>query len=275
MHTDHRPDLPDPPLRHVVFFDKPADCTSHDAVQMVKKICNVKRAGHGGTLDPAVTGLLVVALSEARKAMPILIGLDKEYEGTMRLHGPCSEADLRAVFAEFLGTITQLPPVRSRVKREERQRTIHELEVLALDGQDVRFRARTQAGTYIRKLVHDMGERLGIGAHMSALRRTSVGPWRRMVTREDLAANPAAHLIPMESVLEDVGLKQAWIGADVCRLARNGQMVEDNECERLDPADVGETLGLYHAGHIHALTERIPGGLKPVRVFLGYEPEEA
>ncbi|MBI2542622.1 MAG: RNA-guided pseudouridylation complex pseudouridine synthase subunit Cbf5 [Candidatus Aenigmarchaeota archaeon] len=160
----------------VLIVDKHAGPTSHQVTAWIRDIFNAKNCGHSGTLDPGVTGVLPVALGNATKVMPVLTGLDKEYVGTMHLHKEVPEDMLRNVIVErFIGKIRQRPPVKSAVARIEREREIHFFDILEIDGKDVLFKVGCEAGTYIRKLCHDIGRALNVGAHMSELRRTKVG----------------------------------------------------------------------------------------------------
>ena len=147
-------------------------------VSWVKRILNLDRAGHSGTLDPQVTGVLPVMLGNATKIANALLTSGKEYVCVMRLHRPDTEENIRAAAREFVGTIYQRPPLRSSVKRRIRTRTIYYLDILEIDGQNVLFRVGCQAGTYIRKLCSDLGKVLGGGAHMAELRRTRTGPFK-------------------------------------------------------------------------------------------------
>lgn len=158
-----------------VNIDKPRGPTSHEVVAWVKNILEIKKAGHGGTLDPKVSGVLPIALEESTKVIGSLLSAGKEYIAVMRLHGDVGEEKIREVFEEFTGDIIQRPPVRSSVKRALRKRRIYYLDFLEKEGRDVLFRVGCEAGTYIRKLCHDMGEVLGVGAHMIELRRTKSG----------------------------------------------------------------------------------------------------
>lgn len=158
----------------IIVVDKPAGPTSHQVSAYVQKILGIKKAGHSGTLDPNVTGVLVIGLGEATKAVHHLLRSGKEYVGVMHLHKPVEEYALRKAISDFTGTITQLPPVKSAVKRVHRERNIYSFELIEADGQDILFRVSCQAGTYIRKLCHDLGEHLGVGGHMATLRRTRV-----------------------------------------------------------------------------------------------------
>ncbi len=160
----------------IINFDKPANCTSFDIVDFVRKKLKLRKTSHFGTLDPIVTGVLPIALNRAVKLTGFFIGEDKEYEGTMRIHKDVSLDEIKKVIKEkFIGKIIQLPPVKSRVKRQEREREIKKFELLEKDGKNISFIVECQGGTYIRKLIHDLGEEMKIGAHMIKLRRIRAG----------------------------------------------------------------------------------------------------
>ena len=161
----------------VVNINKPAGPTSHQVSAWVQNILGINKSGHSGTLDPAVTGVLPIALGKATRIVQLLIPAGKEYIALMHLHKLVDEKKLKEVLNAFVGIITQLPPIKSAVKRKERARKIYYLEVLEIDGQDVLFKVGCEAGTYIRKLCHDIGQRLMVGAHMAELRRTRAGPF--------------------------------------------------------------------------------------------------
>ncbi len=161
----------------VVNINKPKGPTSHQVTSYLRDIVKAKKAGHSGTLDPRVTGVLPIAFNRATRIVQYLLLSGKEYITLMHLHKPVEEYELRKVMSGFVGTIEQLPPVKSAVKRQKRKRTIYYIKILEISGQDVLFRVGSQAGTYIRKLCHDMGERLGVGAHMGELVRTKAGPF--------------------------------------------------------------------------------------------------
>jgi H/ACA ribonucleoprotein complex subunit 4 len=172
----------------VVVINKPKGPTSHMVSEYVKTILKIKKAGHGGTLDPAVTGTLPVALGNATKIVQALLPSGKEYVCIMRLHSDVSEENIREAFTTFTGKITQLPPVKSAVKREERERDIYYLDIIEIEGRDVLFKMGCQAGTYVRKICHDIGTYLKTAAHMAQLIRTQAGPFtlQESVTLEDL-----------------------------------------------------------------------------------------
>lgn len=161
----------------ILNLDKPAGPTSSEVVAWVKRIMNLKHAGHGGTLDPQVTGVLPVALEEATKIIRILLFSGKEYVCIMRLHKKMPEEKVIEVTNEFVGEIYQRPPLRSSVRRVTRKRRIYYISNYEFDTNSLLFRIGCQAGTYIRKICFDIGEALGSGAHMEELRRTRTGPF--------------------------------------------------------------------------------------------------
>jgi H/ACA ribonucleoprotein complex subunit 4 len=156
----------------VLNIDKPQGPTSHQVTSWVRDLFGIEKAGHLGTLDPRVTGVLPVALNGAVRALDALLLDEKEYVCAMHLHHDVPEARVREVCSSFVGKIYQLPPVRSAVKRQQRVREVYELDVLEVQGRTALFRARCESGTYIRTLCHDIGEALGTGASMQDLRRT-------------------------------------------------------------------------------------------------------
>jgi H/ACA ribonucleoprotein complex subunit 4 len=161
----------------VINLDKPPGPTSHEVVSWVKGILHIKRAGHSGTLDPHVTGVLPTMLGDATRLVRVLLLSGKEYVCVMRLHADVPEGQVRRIMEEFVGTIYQRPPLVSAVKRQVRKRTIYYIKFLEKNDRDVLFIVGCEAGTYIRKLCHDIGEALGCGAHMYELRRTRSGPF--------------------------------------------------------------------------------------------------
>jgi len=174
----------------VINLDKPAGPSSHEVTAWVKRLLALEHAGHGGTLDPKVTGVLPVTLLEATKTVQALLVSGKEYVCVMRLHGTASKTKVQTVLNEFVGDIYQRPPLRASVKRRIRTRRIYYLDLLETADRNVLFQVGCEAGTYIRKLCYDIGEVLGVGAHMQELRRTRAGPFtetQNMVTLHDLA----------------------------------------------------------------------------------------
>ncbi|MBN1245995.1 RNA-guided pseudouridylation complex pseudouridine synthase subunit Cbf5 [Candidatus Bathyarchaeota archaeon] len=161
----------------VINLDKPAGPTSHEVAAWTKKIMHLTRIGHGGTLDPKVTGVLPVTLEDSTKVVQALLHSGKEYVCVMKLHGDVKEEPVKGVLREFEDLIYQRPPLRSSVKRQIRTRRIYYNEFIELDGRNVLFKVGCEGGTYIRKLCYDIGEILGVGAHMQELRRTRAGPF--------------------------------------------------------------------------------------------------
>ncbi len=162
----------------IVNIDKPSGPSSHQVSAYVQAILGIEKGGHSGTLDPKVTGVLPVALGKATRIVQALLTAGKEYVCLMHLHKQVPKEKVLAAFKAFTGRIRQLPPKKSAVKRRLRYRNVYYIELLDMAEQDVLFRVGTQAGTYIRKLVHDIGLHLGVGAHMHQLRRTKAGPFK-------------------------------------------------------------------------------------------------
>ena len=210
-------------------IDKPRGPTSHDTCMMVRSILKTRenqefsacqksagflstdKVGHSGTLDPQVTGVLPIAIGKATRLLRYLEH-DKEYIGVMHMHEDIDKKKIEdAIKKHFLGKIKQTPPVKSRVKREEREREIYSFKILEKEGRDVLFSAHCEAGTYIRKLVDDLGRELGIGAHMLELRRIKAGQFeeKKSLTLYQLqeAVNSgklAEHILPMEMIAKDM-----------------------------------------------------------------------
>lgn len=194
----------------VLLIDKPAGITSHDVVDRVRRKLRMKRVGHAGTLDPAATGLVIILVGKATKLSQYLMGLDKVYEGVAHfgIITDTQDADgetieerevpeldaekLKAVMAEFMGDQYQTPPMYSakkingvplyklarkgkEVEREARVIRIKEFEFDSYEAPIMEFTVACSKGTYIRTLVHDLGEKIGCGAHLKELRRTEIG----------------------------------------------------------------------------------------------------
>lgn len=194
-----------------LLIDKPPGITSHDVVNRIRKVTGVKKVGHGGTLDPFATGLLVIGVGRtATRELGSVSGKNKEYEAVMRLGATSdtqdkdgnitmkpdaelpTEDDLRQAMSDFIGNIQQIPPMYSakkiageklyekarrgeEIEREPVSVTIEELELQDYDPPYAKFRVRCGSGTYIRTLAHDIGQQLGCGAYLDQLRRTKIG----------------------------------------------------------------------------------------------------
>jgi H/ACA ribonucleoprotein complex subunit 4 len=173
-----------------VNIDKPPGPTSHQVSAWARHIASAKKAGHAGTLDPAVTGVLPIAFDNAAKVLKALLYAGKEYVALMHLHGDVSEAQVKDAFKGHVGKITQLPPLRSNVKRVLREREIYYIQFLEKKDRDVLFKVGCQAGTYIRRLCEQLGKELEVGAHMAELRRTKAAGFTeqsKLVTLQDLS----------------------------------------------------------------------------------------
>ncbi len=252
----------------VVLVDKPKGLTSFEVVERVCRKLGVSKAGHAGTLDPNVTGLMLIALEESRKAMPVLMGLDKEYVGRMILHKEAERELVEKTFEEFVGEIVQKPPVRSRVARVERKRRIYSLEILGMKGREIEFRVLCEAGTYVRKLVHDMGQRMGCGAHMSELRRTKIGPFdlKEAVTLSKLSDKSVRKL---EEVLERIGLRKVVVEDRAIPRIRNGSPVFQEWIIEKNYTGNERYIGIYNErNEIIALGRLMGKKIKTDRVFL-------
>jgi H/ACA ribonucleoprotein complex subunit 4 len=251
----------------VVLVDKPKGMTSFDVVERVGQKLGIDKAGHTGTLDPNVTGLMLIALEESRKAMPVLMGMEKEYEGKMWLHGDIEREKIEKTFRKFVGEIAQKPPVRSRVARVERKRMIYSLKIVKIEGREIAFEVRCEAGTYIRKLVHDIGQSLGCGAHMTELRRTKIGPFllKESVPLSEVSEKSA---ISLEKILERIGLKKIVVRDEVIPKIRNGSPVFPEWVIRKGRTKESETVGIFDRdGEIIALGKRTEGKIRTDRVF--------
>lgn len=226
----------------LLVVDKPPDWTSMDVCAKLRGVFHEKRVGHGGTLDPLATGVLPVFVGRATRAADFVAAGEKEYIASLRLGVTTNTQDvtgeivethtvpadaltrLRAVLPRFTGEIDQLPPMYSAIKKEgkklyelarkgvevERQSRAITIYALELTGQespaDFTLRVVCSKGTYVRTLCHDLGQALGCGGCMSALRRTRVGQFSidQAVTLEELvhATDPAAYLRGVESCFD-------------------------------------------------------------------------
>ena len=212
----------------ILLVDKPAKITSHDAVDVARRLLGTRRIGHTGTLDPAATGLLVLCVGRAGRLQSFLTGFAKTYEGTMRFGLVTDTYDTegkpagephpdprpdRALLEEacraFTGELQQSPPPFSAKKINGKKFyelarkgepvpdlpktvTVKEFTVLSLEGDIASFRVSCTSGTYIRSLAHDVGKAVGLGAHLASLRRTLIGPFRL----EDAKTLPELEAMP-------------------------------------------------------------------------------
>jgi len=196
----------------IVILDKPPGPTSHNVDKWVKDILEIKKCSHGGTLDPRVSGVLVIALENATKLMPILLSSKKEYVGIIHLHEEVDKKKIEKAFKDFIGKIKQLPPKKSAVARKEREREVYYLELLELKERNILFKIGCEAGFYVRRLADDLGKKLGTGAHLQELRRTKSGNFSEesTITLQDLVDAKEENrlkevILPMELVAENIG----------------------------------------------------------------------
>lgn len=208
----------------IINLDKPPNPTSHEVVSYVKKILDIPKAGHSGTLDPQVTGILPTALGSATRILNSLLLAGKEYVCLMSLHDDVEEQRIREIMGEYIGNIYQRPPLRANVKRVLRVRTIYENKIYEIEGREVLFWVSCQAGTYLRKICHDIGQSLGCGAHMKELRRIRTGPFiedEHLASLQDLYDAYTIYLedkneIPLRNIIlpMEYGVKhlpQIWV----------------------------------------------------------------
>jgi H/ACA ribonucleoprotein complex subunit 4 len=197
----------------IIILDKPSGPSSHQIDRWVKEILKIDKCSHGGTLDPRVSGVLVIALENATKLMPILLSSKKEYVGIIHLHKDVNKRDIGKVFESLIGKMKQLPPVKSAVARREREREIYYLDILEIEGRNILFKIGCEAGFYVRRFADDVGKKLKIGAHLQELRRTKSGSFSEesAITLQNLfeAVDNEEKLreiiLPMESTIESTG----------------------------------------------------------------------
>ncbi len=255
-----------------ILLDKPNGPTSHETVAWVKKILNVPKAGHSGTLDPPVSGLLPIGLGEATKALGVLLLGPKEYHALGRLHTLPSKEKLESVLNQFHGEIFQKPPQRSSVSRQTRIRKIYEIEMIEQKERLILLRILCEAGTYVRKIIYDMGEIIGSGATMIELRRTRVGHFSEdsnLVKMHDLVDAYALWkeksddskllrmIMPIEHTLSEI--KSAIIrDSAVDALCHGAQLAIPGILEISPDIKKGDYAGIYtQKGEIVALAEAI------------------
>lgn len=256
----------------ILLLDKPLNITSNAALQRVKRFYKANKAGHTGSLDPLATGLLPLCLGAATKASAFLLDADKRYLTTVKLGEKTSTADaegevietravegvtphsVASVLQQFVGEIEQLPPMYSAVKhkgerlyklaregkvveRKTRCVTISSLELVSLEGDLLELDIHCSKGTYVRTLAEDIGEALGCGGHVAALRRTAVGPYddsalvsleevQRLGLEGDLQALDQL-LLPIDSGL--MHWPAVKLGADAAHYLKQGQAVNASE----------------------------------------------
>ena len=279
----------------IVVVDKPAGITSHDVVARVRKFAGIRRIGHAGTLDPMATGVLVLGIGRATRLLGHLSGQDKEYDATLRLGVTTTSDDadgdvvdvrsasditndaLAAAVSALVGPIEQVPSAVSAVKvggvraykrvrdgesveLAPRQVRIASFDVLARRGDDVDVHVVCSTGTYVRALARDVGAALGVGAHLTALRRTRVGEFGldRAHDLDELAQRLDVVLL---SDVVAASFPRWDMTADESRRIALGQ--------RLAPSGLpGGAVGAFAPdGVVVALVEERDGAIRPTVVF--------
>ena len=282
-----------------LLLDKPVGLSSNAALQEAKKLLGAAKAGHAGTLDPLASGLLLVLLGEATKFAGPLLDADKEYVATVKLgertttgdaEGAVLQSrkvelkDLPSVLERFRGEIEQVPPMHSALKhqgtplyrlarrgqeveRAARKVRISTLEQIDLAAETLVLRVVCSKGTYIRVLAQDIGEALGCGAHLSALRRTGSGRFRieQAATLEKLAEMDAPSrrrvLLPLPALLD--GLPRAELGPDEETRLRQGQAL------KISGLQPGLCAVLRQDGAVIGLGTADGENLRPLRLTSG------
>lgn len=256
------------PVHGILLLDKPIGATSNQALQRIKRLFKAQKAGHTGSLDPLATGLLPICFGAATKLSGYLLDADKRYWVRMKLGEKTTTADaegeiidtrpaghidaaaLEAVLPRFRGAIEQLPPMYSAVKhkgerlyklaregveveREPRPVMIHELALAGGVAPEFELQVRCSKGTYVRTLVEDIGEALGCGAHVIALRRTGIGPYDEQeavalesieaLSEQDDMAGLDELLLPLDSVL--INRPEVRLSADMAYYLGQGQPI--------------------------------------------------
>lgn len=281
----------------LVVVDKPGGITSHGVVSRVRRLVGTRKVGHAGTLDPMATGVLVLGVDRATRLLGHLMLTDKAYDATVRLGvatttddaegevtataatGHLEEATVRAALAAYVGDLQQVPTAVSAIKVDGRRAyarvrdgedvqlaarpvTVHSLDVhevrTAGEHLDVDISVRCSSGTYIRAIARDAGADLGVGGHLTALRRTAVGPYGLDVARtlEQLEADPA--VLPI-AVAARAAFPAVDLDADAARDVRVGRPLDL-------PLDV-LTAVFDPDGAFLALYEPRDGLARPVAVF--------
>lgn len=252
----------------ILLLDKPIGVTSNGALQQIKRMYFAAKAGHTGSLDPLANGMLPICFGQGTRMSAFLLDADKRYVATFRLGERTNTGDaegevietrpvpafsseqIEAVLEKFRGPILQVPPMHSAIKhqgkplyelahkgieveRKAREVTIFSLQMLSLNGSDMEIAVHCSKGTYVRTLAEDIGQQLGVGAHVSALRRLSVGPFdegETLYTMEQLAELAEqgsraldALLLPLDAAIAD--RPAVHLGADSAFYVRQGQPI--------------------------------------------------
>lgn len=280
----------------LLVVDKPAGCTSHDVVARCRRLARTRRVGHAGTLDPMATGVLVLGLGRATRLLTHLVLATKAYDATVLLGattvtddaegevlerrdaGGVTDEALAAAVAALTGAVEQVPSAVSAVKTggvrsyarvwagedvvlAPRRVTVSRFQVLARRGPEVDVRVEVSSGTYVRALARDLGARLGVGGHLTALRRTRVGSFT-LADAHPLAAleeTVDTAVLPLDAAVA-AGFPQRRLSAEQARDLSYGR--------RLDPSGAAGPVGAFAPdGSCVALVEDRDGAARPLVVF--------
>lgn len=283
----------------VLNIDKPTGITSHDVVQRVRRVAGLRRVGHAGTLDPLATGVLVVCLGRATRLVEYVVGRPKRYVATIRLgqmtdtydadgevvqERPFSHlttSDIAAALDQFRGDIQQQPPMYSAIKkdgkplyklarqgieveRELRHVTIDDLTLDAVALPHITITVSCTTGTYVRALAHDLGEALGCGGHITALRRTAVGDFTAEMAVSLDALTPdtlSRHLHPIDRAVHH--LPRVTLSTDDAHALLHGQIVPGQN----HTADTALARAYDQAGQFLGIVTGTLKGWQPRKMF--------
>lgn len=300
-------------LNGIVIINKAAGISSYQVVSAVRRILSCKKAGHTGTLDPAARGVLPVCLGKATKIIPFIPEEEKEYLATITLGQTTDtldgegrileenqgwkdlqQTDIEKTLHKFTGLIEQIPPMYSavhhegkrlyqlaregkEVERKARQVQIKEIELLGIELPYIRIRVLCSSGTYIRSLAADIGEELGVGAHLSKLLRSKSGPFKieDAITLEDLEKSGPKSILPLDYPLT---YPRLCIKAEALNFARNGVVLYKHNFQEL-PYNLKESLkkdklvSIYYKDLLLSINkiyfkDNNSFECKPVRVFV-------
>ena len=284
----------------VLPVDKPEGPTSHDVVAQARKALGIRKVGHTGTLDPFASGLLILCVGRATRLAEYLSGLDKTYEATAKLGittdtldrdgevledrvgwRELAEPAVAEALRTFQGEIEQVPPqfsakkvegvaMHRRARRGEQVRlepcvvTVHSIELLAMELPEIRFRVRCSSGTYLRSIARDLGEELGVGAHLTALRRITIGAFGvdGAIGVEQLADTAAVDGVRIDPLAALGHLPAVEVGEEEAGRLAHGQRL------RLDEAAPNGLVAVANAGALLAVAEIDDGLLSPRKVFV-------
>ncbi|MGB5495161.1 MAG: tRNA pseudouridine(55) synthase TruB [Sedimenticolaceae bacterium] len=294
------------PVSGILLLDKPLGLSSNQALQRVKRLYDARKAGHTGSLDPLADGMLPICFGDATKLSAFLLDADKYYRFRLKLGETTATGDaegdilrsrplvgvtqqrIEEVLADFVGEIEQLPPMYSALKhkgrrlyelaregveveRELRRVRIHDLTLGEVDLPEFELDVHCSKGTYVRTLAEDIGEALGCGAHVSALRRTGVGPYRQLPMHTLEAVERAASegqaaldalLLPIDTALSD--WPEVQVGGDAAYYLKQGQAV------LVPKAPTQGWVRVYHAERFLAVGEvQDDGRIAPKRLMTG------